>query len=61
MKHTLEASKLFPYIALFAVLLFVFFAYKLFTGVETAANPLGDKMDAKVDAINSIPKGSKRN
>lgn len=60
MKHTLEASKLFPYIAIGAILLFVFFAYRLLSGVGETASPLRDKMDVKVEAIKSIPKGNKK-
>lgn len=61
MRKTLEASKVLPYLALFAVVLFCIFAYKLFNTVESRASPLSEKMDAKVDAINSIPKGNKKN
>ncbi|MFM2381490.1 MAG: hypothetical protein RLZZ76_257 [Candidatus Parcubacteria bacterium] len=61
MRKTLEASKVFPYLALFAVVLFCFFAYKLFGAIQNSANPLGDKIDEKVKYIESVPKGTKKN
>ncbi len=57
MRRTLEKSKLFPYIAAIAIVLFLIFIYHLGGTLKENVQPLGDKMDAKMDFINSIKKG----
>ena len=52
MKHTLEGSKWFPYIAWGTVFLFALFTYNLLTGIKESILVLEEKTEENNKAIN---------
>lgn len=54
MKHTLEGSRAFPYIAWTTLIVFAVFTYYLAMELRETAAYLGDKMDNNVQALEEV-------
>jgi hypothetical protein len=59
MKHTLEGSKLFPYIAWGAVILFALFTYSLISGIKESTAFLAEKTQENEAAMTTLVKVKK--
>jgi hypothetical protein len=54
MRPRIENSKVFPYVAGVAIILFLYFAYHLFMNVDNASSPIGEKINEKKELIDSV-------